>query len=142
MCYLSKGVLIMTNDFMVVNKCFTCGNDIAQPTGKFTTGYGVDKDNNKICYACCANQDLEYMRQHGKNTLYLTKNKDGKHEVTNYPGSLRFPVWHIKESWHNIAGKRYDAWFGFEGYYWHAVQYGDNTQIAHCKKTKTIYIKP
>jgi hypothetical protein len=27
-------------------------------------------------------------------------------------------------------------WFRFEGHIWHAVQYGEWTQIAHCRRTK------
>jgi hypothetical protein len=125
----------MSHDFMAVNKCFACGNDIAQPTDGFTTGYAVDRDNNKICYTCCANQDLEYMRKEGKVTLYMSK-KDGKYEVTNWPGSLRFSTPHVKTSYHNMAGKRYDTWFVLDGFYWNAVKFGDNTDISHCKHTK------
>ena len=36
----------------------------------------------------------------------------------------------------DIAGKRLDVWFyGPDGYIWHGVQYGDNTQIVHCKRS-------
>jgi hypothetical protein len=38
---------------------------------------------------------------------------------------------------HNIAGVRYDVWFrGPDGHVWWGVQYGDMTQICHCKRTK------
>jgi len=119
-----------------MNTCFTCHNELPQSTDNFTTGYGVDKDGNKFCYACCAENDQQYMRDKGKITLYLTTNTEGKQEITNWPGSLRFPTPYVKRSFHNIAKHRYDTWFVFEGYYWHAVQYGDNTEIAHCKRTK------
>lgn len=98
-----------------------------------------------ICYACCAKHDREQMISTGRATLYLT---DVKHEspvktgspfwtweVTNWPGSLRFKVSHKRTGSHNITRRRYDAWFiGPDGKPWHAVQYGDNTQIAHCKR--------
>jgi hypothetical protein len=58
------------------------------------------------------------------------------HELTNWPGSLSIQVRRIKTGHHNIAGKRYDVWFTFEGHEWHGVQYGDNTQICHCRKLK------
>jgi len=94
------------------------------------TGYGLDKDENKICYECCAKGDIQYMKKNHKITLYLTDS-----EVTNWPGTLRFSVTGKTTGRHNFAGVRYDIWFTFDGSIWHGVQYGDNTQLCHCKKT-------
>lgn len=116
-----------------MNNCFVCGKEIVKPSG-----YGVDTNGNKVCYPCCAEQDKQYMRDHGRITLYLTMDGQGKYKVTNWPGSVIFSASCVKRSSHNIARYRYDTWFVFEGYYWHAVQYGDNTQIAHCKRTKSL----
>lgn len=104
--------------------------------------YGLRGNDEKICYKCCAELDKEYMRKNGKITLYLTceqvkrtRPRKCRGEVTNWPGSLRFSC-HTRSGRHNIVGNRYDCWFVFEGYEWHGVTYGDNTQICHCKKTK------
>lgn len=123
-------------------QCSKCNTQKPIPKESLGTGYATDKDQNKICYACCAIQDKAWMRAHGKITLYLKQlpkplsYSEAVGEITNWPGTLTFPVWKIKKSHHNIARYRYDTWFLFEGYWWHGVQYGDNTQIVHCKKTK------
>lgn len=86
------------------------------------------------------------MVETGRATLYLVKT-DKTHRIgldshsvwaiTNWPGSLSFPVYGVRKGRHNIAGSRYDCWFnGPDGHVWHAVQYGEWTQIAHCRRTK------
>jgi hypothetical protein len=114
----------------------------------FTTGYGEDSEGKKSCYDCCAANDRRNMIETGKATLYLAKNEDYKEHlgnidwqpryfITNWPGSLKLHATAVRTGSHNIAGKRYDAWFNFEdGYVWHGTQYGDNTQICHCKRTR------
>ena len=97
------------------------------------TGYGTDKRGHKHCYACCGKRELASMQRTGKATLYLTS-KANVYTVTDWPGSLRFEC-RVRVGRHNIAGKRYDAWFRVDGQLWHGVQYGDNTQILHCKRT-------
>jgi hypothetical protein len=132
-----------------------CGH-VASEHSEHTTGYGVHADGSKHCYACCAEQDKKTMRDTGRTVLYLSMSGDantahgttlarpicgsyyyGQHRVTNWPGSLELPVHGIKVGRHNIAGRRYDFWFAFEGTQWHGVQYGDYTQIAHCKRLKS-----
>jgi hypothetical protein len=130
-----------------VATCTRCNKDIFSSPESISSGYGLDKDNNRICYGCCAVLDKERMRQDGKITLYLTcepaskiKSKDGRicrGKVSNWPGTLEF-ICHTTVGNHNIAKIRYDCWFIFEGYYWHGVTYGDNTQICHCKRTKDV----
>lgn len=129
--------------------CSKCGDPFSKYATKMTTGYGVKEDGTKICFKCCGEEDREYMRTHDRMTLYLTvRQSDGKvhvgtpglaymkHFVTNWPGTLEIPVPTPKVGLHNIAGRRYDVWFDFEGRTWHGVQYGDNTQILHCRKLK------
>jgi hypothetical protein len=128
-----------------VATCTRCNKDIFSSPESISSGYGLDKDNNRICYSCCAVLDKERMRQDGKITLYLTCEPASKAKtpigrpsagkVSNWPGTLEF-ICHTSTGRHNIAGVRYDCWFVFEGYYWHGVTYGDNTQICHCKRTK------
>lgn len=105
---------------------------------EISTGYGTDHDGKTACYECCAKWDRETMTKEGRHTLYLTK-KDGKHEITNWPGSLRFPVLNVRTGRHNMAGKRYTAYFyGPDGKLWSGTRYGDMTEIAHCRRLKTV----
>lgn len=129
-----------------------CGHP-ESPHSDITRGYGTDSQGNRHCYACCAERDKQQMRDTGKICLYLTYESganmrtdngcnrfafgryfDGK--LTNWPGSLSIPC-RVRIGQHNIARTRYDVWFVFEGQEWHGVQYGENTQICHCRKTKT-----
>jgi len=78
----------------------------------------------------------------GKATLYLVPVKPNGwtslYKVTNWPNTLSFIVQSYTVGNHNIAGKRYDVHFpGPDGYRWHGVSYDDNTQVCHCKRTKT-----
>jgi hypothetical protein len=102
----------------------------------FTTGYGVDAQGHKHCYACCATNDKASMVKDGRATLYLTIDKaTGAATASNWPGSLRFTVGHVKTGRHNMAGTRYDVWFaGPDAKVWHGTQYGENTQILHCRR--------
>src|SRR3990167_8673081 len=110
-----------------------CGHPPSEHS-EITTGYGTDKDGKKHCYACCADNDRKAMIADGRATLYLI-GKPGEHEITNWPGSLRFNPFRVRKGRHNMARTRYDAWFtGPDGKKWHGVQYGENTQIAHCKR--------
>lgn len=122
-----------------------CGHE-PSPHSPYTTGYGEDLDGKRYCYACCADRDRASMIETGRATLYLVKtdkvhrigcNSHPVHAITNWPGSLSFPVYHVRKGRHNIAGRRYDCWFhGPDGFVWHAVQYGEWAQIAHCRRTK------
>lgn len=79
------------------------------------------------------------MRKLDRITLYLTRDTTKPYPdytVSNWPGSLRIPVRHVSIGRHNMAGKRYTAYFTHEGREWVGVQYGDNTQVLHCRKLK------
>lgn len=126
-----------------------CGHEPSEH-GPHTTGYGEDRDGKRYCYDCCAERERAAMIEHGKATLYLVKDSgyqrptvgseqasDRAWIITDWPGKLRFRPWHVRKGRHNIARTRYDAWFaGPDGHVWHGVQYGDMTQIIHCKRTK------
>jgi hypothetical protein len=118
--------------------CSVCQKEIVREEGSYGIGYGLNKNKEKVCYQCCAEEDKKQMRETGKAVLYLIKNKEGTWEVTNWPGTLRFKAGYIKESRHNIARIRRDTWIVFEGYYWHCIQYGDNSELCYCKKTKEV----
>jgi len=95
-----------------------------------------------VCFECCGDQDRASMRQTGRAVLYLSK-IGADWFVSNWPGTLRictnFPG--VCVGRHNIAGRRYDVWFNFEGCLWHGVTYGDNTQLCHVKRTKQRSMK-
>jgi len=112
-----------------------CGHP-ESPHSDITRGYGIDLQGRKICYGCCAENDRAQMRKTGKACLYLTRNKVGAHELSNWPGSLKIPVLFVRKGRHNIAKVRYDFEFRFEGLRWIGTVYGDNTQIAHCRRLK------
>lgn len=117
-----------------------CGHP-PSPHESFTCGYGVDKDRKTFCYACCAENDKKAMVEDGRAALYLVSNKDHRsnveYYVTNWPGSLKFQVYHHRVGKHNIAGSRIDAWFkGPDGFVWHAKQYGTMSDVCYCKRTK------
>jgi hypothetical protein len=90
-------------------QCDRCNQTIIRPS-EYLPGYGTI-DGQKLCYACCADVERESM--------------------------LRFSVPHVRRSVHNLATWRYDFQFtGPDGKVWSGVNYGDNTQIARCKRLK------
>lgn len=115
--------------------CNVCKKQIMKEKDSCSTGYAENDKKEKICYTCCAAEDIEYMKNNDRITLYL--NSYDK-TVTNWPGTLKIPVKHgyIREGRHNIARVRYDVWFSYAGKQWHGVQYGDLTQLVHCKALK------
>ena len=118
--------------------CDECGKHIVHESN-LTTGYAIDQQQRKICFQCCGKRDRQSMIDMGHSRhlpLYLTAT-DGKGEVTNWPGTLRFPVTHHRNNRHNMGGTRHDVWFaGPDGHVWHGVQIGEQTQVCHCKRTK------
>ena len=117
--------------------CFICKKEIVSDNSSCGTGYGRDANNNKVCYACCGERDKQYMRDHNKMTLYFSMPSDKRlAKVSNWPESLVWENVSYTVGGHNWGLNRYDCWFWFEGFEWHGVCYGDNTQILHCKKTK------
>jgi hypothetical protein len=113
-----------------------CGHSVS-PHSSITTGYGLDSEGKTYCYDCCANRERQHMRDKGKTCLYLVKNDAGSYELTDWPGQLRFKPHYVYKGRHNKARVRYDGQFtGPDGATWRFTQYGDNTQIAHCKRIK------
>lgn len=116
---------------MKSNNLLDCGHPASEHSN-FTTGYGEDpKTGKKFCYACCAERDKDDMRKTGHATLYLTEKG-----ITNWPGSLILTPYFRKTGLHNIARIRRDVWFMFERTRWHGVNYGNFSQILHCKRIK------
>jgi len=121
-------------------KCSDCNED-KRYESPHTTGYGTF-DGLKVCFDCCGKRDEKNMDETGKATLYLAK-RGPYWYVSNWPDTLKicinFPG--VRKGRHNIAGVRYDVWFNFGGFRWHGTQYGDRTQLCHCKRTKH-YLTP
>ena len=108
------------------------------------TGYGQDSEGNTYCYSCCADRERTQMIETGRATLYLIPAKETAHSrvhatVTDWPGYLRFPIiGTVRKGRHNMARVRYDFDFtGPDNAHWVGTQYGDNTQIAHCRRVKS-----
>ena len=124
--------------------CAQCGNECI-PTG-CTTGYGTDNSGRKICFACCGKNDLRTLQKTGDSKglpLYLAKSQQGYLKVTNWPGTLTFPVTFSRLSKTNMDLKRTDVWFVVADHeLWHGVHIGHNTDIVHCKRTKKRWEKP
>ncbi len=114
--------------------CSQCGEEIVPEKGA-GTGFACDGKDRVVCYKCYAVQDEAFMKKHGRISLYLTTSA-GRQEITNWPGSLRIPVRYSKEGGHNIARVRRDVWFNFDGYLWHGIQYGTNSELCYCRRTK------
>jgi hypothetical protein len=109
------------------------------------TGYATLPNGDKLCYACIAIRDRATMIEHGRSNnlpLYLSRKSihnanDGTWKVGNWPDTLSFPVQRITTGGHNIVRTRTDVWFyGPDGFIWHGVQFGEMTQIVHCKRTR------
>lgn len=121
-------------------KCADCGQVFPVGTSG-GTGYGYWADSSTprpVCYDCCAKRERQAMIDTGRACLYLVQ-RDTAWEVHDWPGRLVFRAT-VRTGHHNIARKRYDAWFrGPDGHIWHGVKLGDNSDIVRCKRTKETY---
>ena len=121
-------------------KCFKCHKAITKKENGCTSGYGTDKDNNKVCFKCCGDNDshsLAHLDFGEKMILYLTISRAGYgNYVSNWPGTLKIMIkWHTTGA-HNWAGIRHDVWFMYADRYYWGVQYGENSQICHIRRVK------
>jgi len=116
--------------------CSVCGKEITREKDSILTGYGIDKDNNKVCFACCGERDKKDLIETGKMFGYLAKDEQGNY-FGNWPGSFKIRVGYIRKSNHNFAGRngRRDFWFSFNGCNYHGVNIGDN-ECARVKRVK------
>ncbi len=124
--------------------CADCGQDKAHESD-ISTGYGVDDSGRKICFSCCGKADEREMAESDKYILYLSRRLEKSTHgapsyhwyLSNWPGTFEIRLNNApRKGGHNIAGTRYDVWFWFDGSEWHGVQYGDWTQLCHCKRKK------
>lgn len=120
-------------------QCHVC--HVTKPCG-VGVGYGCDADGNLVCYACCGDNDARALRDTGRAVLYLTWRSDtgrggaSRAYVSNWPGTLRLPVYASRKGRHNLARTRYDVWFRFEGREYHGVQLGEWSDICRVRRVK------
>ena len=115
--------------------CVDCSQEKIH-VDSLTTGYGIDRAGNKVCYACCGKRDSADMSATGRAVLYLTDGPEGL-VVSNWPGSLKYRVQYNRVGVHNLAGRRVDVWFtDTDGRQWHGVNYGRNSQLCHCRRLR------
>lgn len=128
--------------------CHVCTKAIVADS-PHTTGYGIDQQGNKICYACCADRDRESMREHGRIDLYLshvasapTHNDTvcSNWKITNWPGSLVITSIHrVEHAYKPVFGRRMrrvTVWFtAGDGQTWRGDNVGDS-QILRCRRVK------
>lgn len=125
--------------------CHACREAIEYGKG------GYDADHNPYCYPCASAEGMRQVLEDGKGYMYLTRNVKRQAEynqrigyppecaavVGDWPGIVKIHCYGIRESWHNMAGKRYDYWFPMaDGHVWHGYTIGDNARIAHVRRTK------
>ena len=97
------------------------------PDGKVQFTESEQKEHNRLL----AEAEWTGMLKHGRGVLYLTKDAEGKHSASDWPGVHKIPVYYIR------AGKngRTDVWFKTGGEIWHGVNIGDN-QLLRVKRNK------
>ena len=105
--------------------------------GHFVTGgqFGKDKDGRTHYYDCCSKQVRQEMKDTGRICLYLDESVEPA-LVSNWLGTLRFPVRNMRKGRHNIARVRYDFNFRANEEEWYGTVYGNWTQVAHCRRYK------
>ena len=113
--------------------CSQCGKTKTHES-EISTGYGTDKDGNKVCFDCCGLNDAKELDglQKGQKAIQYWNGE----AITNWPGTLVIKPYYKTKGRHNIAGTREDIYFRFNGNNFHATQYGNNSQIAHIRKIK------
>lgn len=121
-----------------------CGHLIpALPDGHCGgTGYGQYPDGRRFCYACCALELQESMRNTGRAILYAVDSQASAGRaltIQDWAGKLNFPAYNITRSHGYGFGTRYEIvtgrFIGPDGKLWCFRNAGDN-QIARCKRLK------
>lgn len=118
--------------------CAVCG-EARTVSSEGASGYALLANGSMICYECCAWHDKIEMAETGKIVLYLSEDNDttSRCYLSSWSGTLRIELADMRVSHrHNIAGTRRDVWFSQGGARWHGVQFGENTQLTHCKRLK------
>lgn len=133
-------------DYSETFDCATCKQTFhCWIEGKFSGNYGMDKEGRKHCFDCCGKNDLADALATGKWIGYLTANLPDtpgfthpKYFASNWPGTLKVPVFHASQSRHNMGGRKTHVWFKLpdDNFVWYGYQIGNNNQILHARRTK------
>lgn len=114
-------------------KCSKCKN-VCIANG-ISTGYGINQQNKKVCFDCCAKEDKENLLNSkigDKFTFYYSDSY-----ISNWPGTLKIPVQYIRNNKHNWYGvKRVDVWFTFEGLRFWGLHVGSSHQLITVTRIK------
>ena len=108
--------------------------------GAYDCGYGM-VDGKRYCYACCAARDSATLVADGHNRqgipLYHSKGQDGLWYVTNWPGTLRFPIFsQVRKRGPFGRPTVYFSFTGPDSKRWSGFQCGDNNDLAHVRRLK------
>lgn len=116
---------------------FVCDNCKRTITHESTvsTGYATNKENEKICFACCGLHDEQEFRalKPGEKIYFYF---DGE-KLTNWPGTFKITPYHTRNGKHNIGRTRVDAWFKFNHNLYHGVQIGEWNQVMKVTRVKS-----
>jgi hypothetical protein len=118
---------------------FVCSDckEVKPIESNYSTGYAVYGDE-VVCYLCCAIRDKTALKLNGHNKgvpLYMSHTL--KPYVSNWPGTLKFPVVRQKYGKHNVTGHRIDIWFnGPDGFIWYGRNCSSWSDLVRCKRTK------
>lgn len=88
------------------------------------------------CPTCDAQWIDGYMQTAYRTTLYLIE-RDSCLYLTNWFSTLEIKIDHWKYGRHNMVDRVTHVWFKHADMVWYGVNYGGNTQLCHCKKTKS-----
>jgi hypothetical protein len=132
---MESGSFLFLPEFMPAGfVCQTCKKTIQFPMQGAGTGYGLDYANRMHCYACCEQNERNYMERETVFTGYLSS--DGKH-FTTWTGGVLGAVTRETESrtgWHGstLTHVRIRDWIGRE---WHGKGSGRGMvlRVHRCK---------
>lgn len=125
----------------IVFQCAVC-RQIKPTADSGGTGYGKS-GNDLICYDCCGRRDRWSMQAGEPITLYFThgglafgKPESNPPAITNWPGTMRFPVQSYRRFRHPFTREAYcGSFYGPDGKLWRFKNIGDS-QIAHCRPAR------
>lgn len=98
------------------------------------TGY-TERNGETICYDCCADSDRQEMQLGHRIALYWVDDNGRNNRVTNWPGTLSYPLRDIRDLNHAFAKGHIGYFLGPDGHEWSAKNIGES-QIAHCRRLK------
>jgi len=129
-------IIFLTNNKKRIMKTYICSQCKKEcKSDGVGTGYGRNKNNKKVCYSCCGDNDKRDLLNSKIGDKFIFYFSGGV--VTNWPSSLVIKPNYVKKGGHNWWNcERHDFWFVLEGKQFWGYQIGPNTEIAHIKRIK------